>query len=79
MPTATVTSKWQVTIPVEVRRSMGIAAGDRIDFVRMEDGNYAVVPAVRSIKSLKGIIRRPAQPVSIEEMQDAIEAEATRR
>jgi antitoxin PrlF len=76
MPTATITSKGQVTIPQQVRNDMGVTAGDRIDFVRMEDGNYAVVPASQSIKSLKGIIPRPKKPVSLQDMQAAIEAGA---
>jgi antitoxin PrlF len=79
MPTATITSKGQITIPQQVRRDMGVAAGDRIDFVRMEDGNYAVIPASHSIRSLKGIIPRCEKPVSLEDMQAAIEASATGR
>jgi hypothetical protein len=43
----------------------------------MEDGHYALVPALYSIKSLKGIIPRPAKPVSLEDMQVAIEAGGT--
>ena len=78
MPTATITSKGQITIPQQVRSDMGIAAGDRVDFIRMEDGHYAVVPASHSIKSLKGIIPRPDRPVSLEDMQAGIEAGATR-
>ncbi|MDZ4046209.1 MAG: AbrB/MazE/SpoVT family DNA-binding domain-containing protein, partial [Rhodoglobus sp.] len=31
MPTATVTSKGQVTIPAEVRERLGIEAGTRVD------------------------------------------------
>mgnify|MGYP001386737393 FL=1 len=77
MPTATITSKGQITIPQQVRSDMGLAAGDRVDFIRMEDGHYAVVPASHSIKSLKGIIPRPDRPVSLEDMQAAIEAGAT--
>lgn len=72
MATATVTSKGQVTIPIEVREDMRLSAGDRIDFIRMDDGHYAVVPAVASIKSLKGIIPKPKKPVSIEDMRTAI-------
>ncbi|MGH6915311.1 MAG: AbrB/MazE/SpoVT family DNA-binding domain-containing protein [Geminicoccales bacterium] len=79
MHTAKITSKGQVTIPRQVREDMGVTAGDRLDFVRMEDGNYAVVPASHSIKSLKGIIPRPKKPVSLNEMQAAIGAGATRR
>lgn len=79
MPTATVTSKGQITIPVKVRSDMGLAAGDRIEFVRMDDGHYAVVPASHSIKALKGIVPRPDKPVSLEDMQAAIAAGATGR
>lgn len=78
MPTATITSKGQITIPQQVRSDMGVTAGDRVDFIRMEDGHYAVVPATHSIKSLKGIIPRPDRPVSLEDMQAAIEGGATR-
>jgi len=79
MPTATVTSKGQVTIPMKVRSDMGLAAGDRVEFVRMEDGHYAVVPASHSVRSLKGIVPRPDRPVSLEDMEAAIAAGATGR
>lgn len=76
MATATVTSKGQVTLPREVRTSLGIVAGDRLEFIRMDDGNYALVPASCSIRSLKGVLPRPTQPVSLEDMEAAIEAGA---
>ncbi|HET8826002.1 MAG TPA: AbrB/MazE/SpoVT family DNA-binding domain-containing protein [Terriglobales bacterium] len=73
MPTATVTSKGQITIPAEVRAQLGIEAGDRIEFVDMGQGQFAIVAATRSIKELKGIFRgRRRKPVSIEEMDRAI-------
>ena len=73
MATATVTSKGQVTLPREVRTNLGVSAGDRLDFIRMDDGNYAVVPASHSIRALKGVIPRPARPVSLDDMQAAID------
>ena len=79
MATATLTSKGQVTIPQKVRQEMGVTAGDRIDFVRLDDGHFAVVPASHSIRSLKGVIARPPAPVSLDDMQTAIEAGATGR
>jgi antitoxin PrlF len=73
MASATVTSKGQVTIPVEVRNLLGLSTGDRIEFVLNEEtGRYEVVPATRSVTALKGIIRKPAKPVSIEDMNAAI-------
>lgn len=73
MPTATMTSKGQITIPVEVRVEMGIDAGDRIEFVRNErTGHYEMIPANISIQSLKGILPKRGKPVSIREMNKVI-------
>ena len=72
MATATITSKGQVTLPREVRASLGVVAGDRLDFIRMDDGHYAIVPASYSIRSLKGVLPRPPQPVRLEDMDAAI-------
>ena len=73
MSTATLTSKGQVTIPAKVRVSMGLAAGDRIEFIEMDDGTFTIMAATHSVKDLKGMIRKPANPVSIEDMNAAIE------
>ena len=73
MASATMTSKGQVTIPVDVRTHLGLSTGDRIEFVLNEQtGRYEVVPATRSVTALKGIIRKPAKPVSIDDMNVAI-------
>lgn len=73
MATATVTSKGQVTIPAKVRSQLGIETGDRIEFVDIGQGQFAIVAATRSIKELKGIFRgRRKKPVSIEEMNRAV-------
>ena len=74
MATAILTSKGQVTLPREVRANLGLTAGDRLDFIRLDDGAYAIVPASPSIRSLKGVLPRPAQPVSLEDMAAAVEA-----
>ena len=73
MSTATITSKGQVTIPSKVRVSMGLDAGDRIEFIEMDDGTFTIMAATHSVKDLKGMIRKPANPVSIEDMNAAIE------
>jgi AbrB family looped-hinge helix DNA binding protein len=72
MATATLTSKGQLTLPKEVRAALGVGPGDRVDFVRMEDGNFAVLPATHSVKSLKGLIPRPKKAVSLADMDEAI-------
>lgn len=72
MATATVTSKGQVTIPAQVRATLGVGAGDRIEFVEMGNGQFAIMVAVHSVQSLKGLVRKPASPVSVEDMNVAI-------
>lgn len=73
MTAATITSKGQVTIPLDVRNQLGLQSGDRIEFSFNEaTGRYEVYPATRSLASLKGIVRKPAKPVSIEDMNRAI-------
>lgn len=72
MSAATLTSKGQLTLPKEVRQALGVGPGDRVDFVRMEDGNFAVLPATHSVKSLKGIIAKPKKAISLEDMDRAI-------
>ena len=56
MSAATLTTKGQLTLPKEVRAALGVGPGDRVEFVRMEDGNYAVMPATQSVKMLKGLM-----------------------
>jgi antitoxin PrlF len=39
MPDATMTSKGQITVPIEVRRRLGLRAGSRVSFVPTGDGS----------------------------------------
>lgn len=72
MPTATITSKGQITIPKAVREALGVSAGDRVEFVAEEKGAYRVVAATRDVRHLKGLVAKPAKPVSIEAMNRAV-------
>jgi AbrB family looped-hinge helix DNA binding protein len=72
MATATITSKGQVTIPVSVRLALGLESGSRIEFIETEKGKFSIVPANSSILELKGMLRKPAKAVSIDDMNMAI-------
>jgi AbrB family looped-hinge helix DNA binding protein len=72
MATATVTAKGQLTLPKAVRDELNIHAGDRVDFVKMDNGRFALVPKTGSIKALKGIVPKLDRPVTLEQMQEAI-------
>jgi AbrB family looped-hinge helix DNA binding protein len=72
MATAAVTSKGQITIPVEVREDLGLKTGDRVSFIKGENGEYILRPKTGSIMNLRGIIKWTGKPVSIEEMNETI-------
>ncbi len=71
MSTAKLTTKGQITLPLSVRKALGLDVGDRVEFVE-ENGRFIVVPASQDAKKLKGLVKRPAKPVTIEAMNAAI-------
>jgi len=73
VPTATLTTKGQITIPKEVREHLGVDTGDRLSFVVQPDGTVIVQPLTRHVRELGGLLHRPRRrPVSIAEMDAAI-------
>jgi len=72
MALATLGSKGQVTIPKAVRESLGIQAGDRVEFVEIAPGRYEILAVTRDIRALKGILGKAERVVSVEEMNEAI-------
>lgn len=72
MATAAVTSKGQITIPIEVRVKLGIKPGDRVRFVENENGEIVLKPKTGSLMGLRGIVKWKGKPVTIEEMNETI-------
>jgi AbrB family looped-hinge helix DNA binding protein len=72
--TATLTSKGQITIPAAVRATLGVTTGDRVEFVQIEPGRYELVAGSHSVTALKGLVRKPAKPVTIAAMNEAVAA-----
>jgi AbrB family looped-hinge helix DNA binding protein len=68
---ATVTTKGQLTLPVEVRRHLGIKPNDKVAFVIEDDGTVHVsAPKYPNIASLRGAAGKLPQPLSWPEMRD---------
>jgi AbrB family looped-hinge helix DNA binding protein len=74
---ATLSSKGQVTIPKAVRDRLRINPGDRFKFFFHPDG-VIILPKIPTAR-LKGMIPKPARPVSAEQIDRAIEEGATER
>ena len=68
---ATLTSKGQITIPVEVRHKLDIHKGDRLSFVCMDD-RCEIMVMHNSVRDLKGVLPKAAKRLSLEDMDAAI-------
>lgn len=80
MPTATLTSKGQITLPKQVRNHLRVHAGDAVDFVIGPDGEIRVRAGSVDVATLRGLLHRPGRrAVSLDEMDAAIRNAARRR
>jgi AbrB family looped-hinge helix DNA binding protein len=78
MPSATLTSKGQITIPKEVRDHLGLEPGDRLSFNIGREGDVTVEPETVDIRSLRGMLKSRRR-VSLRAMEKAIRRGATGR
>ena len=79
MPSSTITSKGQITIPKAVRDELGLREGDRVAFRVLEDGRVVVEPETIDLLDLEGTLRPKRRGVTLADMDEAIRAEAAKR
>ena len=73
MPTATLTSKGQITIPKSVRDSLRLHTGDRIEFVVQDSSQAVLRPITKGVDEVFGRLHDPKQsPVTVEQMNAAL-------
>lgn len=73
MQQTTLTSKGQVTIPKNVRDSLGLHVGDKIEFILTENNEVLLRPITKKVDDVFGLLHQPdRKPVLIEEMNAAI-------
>jgi AbrB family looped-hinge helix DNA binding protein len=72
MPAATVTSKGQITIPVEVRRGLKLEPGTQIDFYQDNEGRFVLSPRTGSIRDLEGCVPKLDYVPTVEELNEAV-------
>lgn len=56
---ATVTSKGQLTLPVEIRRRLGIEAGDKVTIVLDDERGARLRRIEHTVDSVRGLIPTP--------------------
>jgi antitoxin PrlF len=75
---AIVTAKGQVTLPVEVRRRLGLRPGSKLEFIVIDDDRLEVIPVLETVSSLKGMVPKPRKALSLADM-DKVIAQGTGR
>ncbi|WP_215905799.1 AbrB/MazE/SpoVT family DNA-binding domain-containing protein [Phreatobacter cathodiphilus] len=53
------TSKGQLTLPVKLRESLNLKAGDEVVFIENEAGTVVLAAGRPSLASLRGVVRLP--------------------
>lgn len=79
MPQTHLSSKGQLTLPKEIRDYLKVNTGDLIAFTVEPNGQVTVTAVTAPVTSLKGLVRPPASPVSVEDMNSAIRGRAHSR
>jgi len=75
VPTATITSKGQVTLPRIIREKLNLSAGDKIDFCFDDTSNRVILTAKnKKVADVYGLLAHLAldKPVSVQEMNEGI-------
>ena len=80
MPTSTLTSKGQITLPKAIRDRFGLVEGDVLEFTVDEDGRILVRPR-RLDNGASGVLRdyALARAITVEEMDAAVRERARRQ
>jgi antitoxin PrlF len=73
---AKTSAKGQVTVPIEIRRLLGLEAGGKVQFQTDIEGRVVVTAKKRSIKTLKGLVHRPEKVIDV---KAAISSEVAKR
>jgi AbrB family looped-hinge helix DNA binding protein len=76
MQTSAVTRKGQVTIPVGVRKRLGLRQGDRVAFVD-EDDRIVLKPVQNDVRAAFGLVKT-RRSVTLRRMDEAIRKRAGR-
>jgi antitoxin PrlF len=77
MYSSSLTSKGQVTIPIELRQLLNLKLGDKVGFT-IEDDHIILFKKFNNIEAAFGICK-PKQTASLEEIEAAIRSKGSKK
>ena len=68
------TSKGQVTIPKDIRDSLHLNTGDKIEFILTQSKEVILRPVTKKVDDVFGLLAsyKKVEPVSVEEMDEIV-------
>ncbi len=71
---STVTSKGQVTIPKNMRETLHLLSGDKVEFIKNKNNEIIIKPLTKKASDVGGILSKykKKEAASIEEMNQGI-------
>ena len=73
METVTINNKGQITIPVKIRKKLGLKKGTRLRIFATQNSNELTVMKEGSIMDLADNLPKPDKTFTIEEINEAME------
>ena len=72
MELAKVTSKGQVTIPIAIRRRLGIKDGDKLLFLEKPEGVVLINPTLMALEKVSQAFEGEAERLGLESEEDVV-------
>ncbi len=72
MEIAKITSKGQVTIPIDIRRKLGVKEGDKILFVEEEGKIYILNASMEALRKAQATFAGEAQRAGLKDTNDVV-------
>ena len=71
--TAKVMSKGQITLPVDIRKNMGLSTGDRVALIYENDRVIMMNPAIYAMEALQKEMEGQAEKAGLTTEEDIVE------
>lgn len=72
MELAKVTTKGQVTIPIAIRKRLGVKDGDKLLFIEKPDGIIVVNPTMMALEKIGTAFMGEAERIGLENNDDVV-------